>query len=98
MTAFLIADLGYGLALLCNAAALFLTLEWLVHLLPGAGLNPVRRTLFLISFPFLKFSDRFFTIKNGSFNARGLLTAFLLILIARYGASLLVLFSYSLRG
>ena len=98
MTAFLIADLAYGIDLACDVVAFFLALEWLVHLLPGAGLNPVRRALFLTVFPFLKFSDRFFTIKNGSFNARGLLTAFLLILIARYGASLLVLFSYSMRG
>jgi hypothetical protein len=98
MMAYLIADLGYALALACNLVALFLALEWLAHLIPGAWLNPVRRMLFLVSLPFLKFSDRFFTIKSGSFNARGLLTAFLLMLVARYGTPLLVLLSFSMRG
>ena len=96
--AYFIADLAYLLALLCDFGAFLLVLEWLVHLLPGAGLNPVRRALFQLSYPLLKWNERFLVPRWGSFNSRGLLTAFLLLVISRYGVPLIVLYSYSLRG
>ncbi len=96
--AYLIADLAYLLAIVCNLEAFILVLEWLVHLFPGAGLNPIRRTLFRISFPFLQWSDRYFEIKVDFFNSRGLLLAVLFLIISLYGVPWLVLFSFSMRG
>jgi hypothetical protein len=96
--AYLAADLAYLLLLLCDLGAFLLILEWLVHLLPGAGLNPMRRVLFRISFPFLRWSDRYCVMKWGSFHSRGLLLAVFLVAIGRYGIPWLVLFSFSLRG
>jgi len=98
MMAYLVADIAYLAAVLCNLGALLLALEWLVHFMPGAALNPVRRMLFLFTFPMLKFSDRFFPVKWGTFNSRGLLMAVFLIVISRYGVPWLVLLSYSMRS
>lgn len=96
--AYLIADLAYLLAVLCNLGTFLLVLEWLVHLIPGAGLNPIRRGLFRVSFPFLQWSDRYFAVKWGSFNSRGLILAVLFLIVGRYGVPWLVLFSFSSRG
>ncbi len=96
--AYLIADLAYFLAILCNLGTFLLMLEWLVHLLPGAGLNPIRRGLFRASFPFLQWCDRYFAVKWGSFNSRGLLLAFLFFVLGRYGVPCLILFSFSFRN
>ncbi|SRR5260221_11406658 len=96
--AYLIADMGYLLVVLCDFGALLLILEYLVHLLPGAGLNSARRTLFHLSSHLLKWNEHLLGSKWGSFNSRGLLTAFFLLIISRYVASLIVLYSYSLRG
>lgn len=96
--AYLIADIAYLLSLLCDLGAFLLIVEWIVHVLPGAWLNPVRRGLFEISFPVLKWSDRFLSFQLDSFNSRGLLTALLLLIISCYGVPWLVVFSYSLRG
>lgn len=93
-----IADLAYFFALLCDLCAFLLIVEWLVHVLPGAWLNPVRRGLFEVSFPLLKWSDRFLSFRLDSFNARGLLTALLLLVISFCGVPWLVVFSYSMRG
>ena len=98
MIAYLIADLAYLLAVLCNLDALLLALEWLVHLLPGGSLNPIRRALFRLSYPWLKWNERYLAPQWGSFNSRGLLTAFLLLVVSRYGVPLIVVYSYSLRG
>lgn len=98
MIPYVIADISYLLALFCNLAAYLLILEWFVHVLPGAGLNFARRALFNASFPLLKLSDRFFALKWGFFNSRGLLTAVLLLLVSRYAVPWLVFFSYSIRG
>jgi hypothetical protein len=98
MMAYMLADIAYLTAVLCNLAALLLLLEWLAHFLPGVGLNPIRRMLFLVTFPMIRFSDRFFPIKWGGFNSRGLLMALFLIMISRYGVPWLVLLSYSIRG
>lgn len=95
---YLMADFAYLLAILCNLGFFLLTLEWLVHLFPGVELNPIRRGLFKVSFPFLQWSDRYFSIKWGSFNSRGLLLAALFLIVSRYGVPLLVLISFSLRG
>jgi uncharacterized protein YggT (Ycf19 family) len=95
---YLIADLAYLLAILCDLGAVLLIVEWLVHVLPGAWLNPIRRGLFKLCFPLLKLSDQFLPFRWDSFNARGLLTAFLLLAISRCGIPWLVVFSYSLRG
>ena len=98
MIPYAIADISNLLVLFCNLAAYLLICEWLLHVLPGAGLNFARRALFKASFPLLKLSDGFLTLKWRSFNSRGLLMAVLLLLISRYGVPWLVLFSYSLRG
>jgi hypothetical protein len=94
----LIADLAYLLAILCNLGAFLLVLEWLVHLVPGAELNPIRRGLFRVSFPLLQLSDRYFAIKWGALNTRGLILAALFLIVGRYGVPCLVFFSFSLRG
>jgi hypothetical protein len=94
----LIADFAYLLILFLDAIALLLILEWLSHLAPGAALNSIRRVLFQLCLPFLKWSNRFFSVQSPFFNSRGLLTALLLIAIGRYGVPWLILLSYSLRG
>ncbi|HUO58607.1 MAG TPA: hypothetical protein VMV05_10575 [bacterium] len=93
-----ISGLSYLAMMACDIAAFLLLLEWLVHLLPGAGLNPLRRSLFLMLYPLLKFSDRFLSFKWPGGGTRGLLAALILVLISRYGLPWLVLFSFSLRG
>jgi hypothetical protein len=93
-----IADLAYFLVLLCDLGALLLILEWLVHVLPGGWLNPVRKVLFEVSFPLLKWSDNFLSIRWGTFNSRGLLTAVLLLVLSRCAIPWLIFFSYTLRG
>lgn len=95
---YLISDLAYLVALFCNLGALLLVVEWLVHALPGAWLNPLRRGLFEISFPILKFSDRFLSFQMDSFNSRGLLAALLLLAIGHYGVPWLVVYGFSVRG
>lgn len=95
---YLIADLSYFLVLLCDLGAFLLVLEWSAHVLPGAWINPFRRGLFNLSFPLLKWSDRFFSFRWDSFDARGLLTAILLFVISHCGIPWLVVYSYSLRG
>ncbi|HEY5037475.1 MAG TPA: hypothetical protein VIJ93_00225, partial [bacterium] len=84
--------------LFLDVMALLLIVEWLSHLAPGAVLNPIRRVLFRLCLPFLKWSDHFFSVQSPFFNSRGLLTALLLIAIGRYGVPWLILLSYSLRG
>jgi hypothetical protein len=96
--AYFIADVAYVLAVLFNLGAFLLLLEWLVHLLPGAGLNPIRRGLFRISLPLLQWSDGCFAIKWGAFNSRGIFLAALILMVSRYGIPWLILFSFSLRG
>lgn len=96
--AFLVSDFAYGLSFLCNLGAFVLILEWLTHTLPGAWLNPVRKGLFELAFPFLRWSDRFFTFRMDSFNARGLLMAILFLAVSFCGIPWLVVLSYSVRG
>lgn len=98
MTGQALSLLAYLLTILLDLAALLLILEWLVHLLPGAGLNFARRGLFLATYPLLKWSDGFFSVRWGFFNSRGFFTAVLLSLLSRYGIPWLVLLSYSLRS
>jgi len=98
MTASILAAAAYLLILFCYFFTLLLCLEWFFHALPGAGLNPLRRTLFLAVFPLLSFSERYFSIDHGRFHSRGLLLAVLLMVLGRYAAPWLVLASYGLRG
>ena len=95
---YLISNLAYGLSLLCNLGAFLLIVEWLVHTLPGAWLNPLRRGLFGICFPLLKWSDRLLSFRLDSFNVRGLLTALFLLTLSFCGIPWLVVLGYSLRG
>ena len=95
---YLIADFAYLLAVLCDLGAVLLILEWLLHVLPGGTLNPIRRGLFALTFPLLKWSDRFLSFRWDTFNSRGLLTAVLLLAVSRCAVPWLVLFSYTLRG
>ena len=96
--AYFISDLAYFLSFLCDLGALLLIVEWLVHALPGAWLNPVRKGFFELSFPLLQWSDRFLSFRLDSFNARGLLTALLLLAVGFCGIPWLVVLGYSLRG
>ena len=95
---YFVADLAYLLALFCDLGALLLVLEWLAHVAPGGWLNPIRKGLFEASFPLLKWSDRYLSIRWDTFNSRGLLLAVLLIVISRCAVPWLVYFSYTLRG
>lgn len=96
--AYLISNLAYLLALICDLGAFLLILDWSVHALPGAWLNPARKGLFELSFPLLKWGGRFLSFRLDSFNARGLLTAVLLLVISFCGLPWLVVLSYSLRS
>ncbi len=96
--AIFIADLAYLLGLFCYLGAFLLLLEWFVHLLPGSSLNSARRLLFLASFPLLEWSESVLPLKWGGFKSRGLFTAVLFLIIARYLVPWLVLFSFSMRG
>ena len=93
-----IAGLAYLGIMVCDIMAFLLVLEWLAHLMPGAGLNPIRRSLFLMLYPLLKLSDRFLSFKWPGGGTRGLFAALLLALISHYGLPWIVLFSFSLRG
>lgn len=95
---YLIADISYFLSFLCDLGAFLLILDWIVHVMPGAWLNRVRRGMFEVSFPLLKWSDRFLSFQLDSFNSRGLLTAILLLVVSCCGIPWLVVLSYSLRG
>jgi hypothetical protein len=98
LTASVLAAVAYLLLPICQVLAFLLCLEWVLHAVPGAGLNPVRRGLFLSLFPLLSLSERFFSIEIGKFRSRGLLLALSLSIIGRYGVPWLVLASYGLRG
>ena len=78
--------------------AFVLILEWLFYLMPGGQLNGIRKELFNITFPLLSWSERFFSVRWGGFNSRGLLTAALFWLVSYFGLPWLALYSYSLRG
>ncbi len=95
---YFLADSAYLTTLLLNLAAFVLLVEWLLHAVRGPALNGFRRLFFLVSYPLLKWSDGFLSIRWGSFNSRGLLTAILFLAVSRYGIPWLVLLAYSLRG
>ena len=94
----ILSDFFYLLTLLLDLAALVLVLEWILYFAPGASLNRVRKLVFNLTFPLLSWSERFFSIRLGSFNSRGLLTAVLLLAVSYLGLPWLILYSYSLRG
>ena len=96
--AFILADMAYLLAVLLDLAAFLLFAEWLVHSLPGSGLNGIRRVLFRATLPLLKWSDSLFTTQWGGLSFRGLGIAVLLLLLEHCAVPWLVLLSYSLRG
>lgn len=76
MTPVLIRSLGYLLDLGASVLILLLVLEWLVHTIPGASLNPLRRSLFRMTFPFQKLSDSLLPTAIGPMTVRGLWMAF----------------------
>jgi len=94
----LLSDFFYLLTLLLDLTALVLVLEWVLYFVPGAPLNGARKLVFNLTFPLLSWSERFFSIRLGSFNSRGLLTAVLLLAVSCLGLPWLILYSYSLRG
>jgi hypothetical protein len=96
--AILLSDFFYFLTFLLDLTALVLILEWVLHFVPGAPLNGVRKLVFNLTFQLLFWSERFFSIRLGSFNSRGLLTAGLLLAVSCLGIPWLIIFSYSLRG
>lgn len=90
--------LAYLLTVFLDLAAFLLVLEWLVHLLPWAALNFLRRGLFQVTYPFLRFAETSFSVRWGAFHSRGFFVAVLFLLLSRYGIPWLVLLSYSLRS
>lgn len=94
----ILSDFAYLLMVLLDLIALFLILEWIFYFLPGASLNGIRKVFFRTTYPLLGWSDRFFSIRLGLFNARGLFTALLLWGVGDFGVPWLVLLSYSLRS
>ena|SRR5579859_3956429 len=96
--AYLITDMAYLLMALFYLLAFVLLVEWFFHLLPGWWLNPVRRFLFRLSFPLLKWGEACFPLRIGSVDFTPLLMALTLLMISRYGIPWLILWSFSLRG
>lgn len=94
----LISILAYLLMFVLNVAALLLILEWLVHLLPGSGWNRARRFFFQLSYPFFRYGTDYFPFRLGNLEFRGLLIAFFLLALSRFGMPWLVLLGYNLRG
>lgn len=90
MTASLLRDLAYLLDVLLDLGAAFFALQWMVHALPGAGLNRARRAMFRISFPILG--------RAASFGPHLLVLAVLLAAAERFLVPWLVFLGYSLRG
>ena len=96
--AIFLSSLGYVLLIVLNLMAFILILEWLFYSLPGSAFNGIRKILFRVSYPFLSWGERFFTIRWASFNSRGLLTALLLWTMSYLGVPWLILYGYFLRG
>ena len=94
----LIRSFGYFLTLGCYAVIFLLVLEWLVHNLPGAGLNPLRRALFHAAFPVLRSGDRYFPLALGNWSARGLLAAVVLWIVAKGLIPWVVWAGFALKG
>jgi hypothetical protein len=88
--AHLISDFLYFLSFFITLIALVLILEWVFYFVPGAQLNSIRKMLFNVSYPFLSWSERFFSIRIGLFNSRGLFTAVLLLAVVYLGIPWLV--------
>jgi hypothetical protein len=88
-----LSDFAYLLMILLDLTALFLILEWFFYFIPGAPLNGIRKVLFYLTYPLLWWSDRFFSVRLGLFNSRGLFTALLLWGIGYLGLSWLIFFS-----
>jgi len=96
--AFLISDFAYLLTSLLDLTALLLVLEWFFYFMPGALFNRIRKIFFYLTCPLLGWSDRFFLVRFGLFNSRGLFTALLLWGVGYLGVPWLILFSYLLRS
>jgi len=96
--AFLLSEFAYLLTALLNLMALLLILEWFFYFMPGAPFNRVRKMFFYLTYPLLGWSDRFFSVRLGLFNSRGLFTALLMWGVGYLGLPWLILFSYSLRS
>jgi len=92
------SDFVYLLVVLLDLIGLILVLECFFYFVPIASLNWARKVFFYLTFPVLSWSDRFFSVRMGLFNSRGLLTALLLWSISYFGMPWLILLSYSLRG
>jgi hypothetical protein len=94
----ILSDFAYFLTILLDLIGLILVLECLFYFVPIASLNGTRKVFFYLTFPLLSWSDRFFSVRMGLFNSRGLLTAILLWSISYLGMPWLILLSYSLRS
>ncbi|HVZ81893.1 MAG TPA: hypothetical protein VHE12_13985 [bacterium] len=79
----LIRSVAYALELGLYGLIVLLVLEWLVHHLPGPGLNPVRRALFKASYPLLWLGDHYVPLSLGTLDLRGLLVALGLWAVAK---------------
>ena len=94
----LLRSFGYVLSLGTYAFVFLLALEWLVHSLPGTGLNPLRKMLFQVAYPILWTSDRYFPLSLGNWNTRGLLVALVLWVLARGFFSWVIWLGFTMKG
>lgn len=94
----LLRSFGYLLSFGTYVIVFLLALEWLVHTLPGAGLNPLRKMLFQVAYPILRTSDRHFPLSFGNWNARGLLAAVVLWVLAKGSIPWVVWAGFALKG
>jgi uncharacterized protein YggT (Ycf19 family) len=94
----LLRSFGYVLSLGTYAFVFLLALEWLVHSLPGVGLNPLRKMLFQVAYPILRTGDRYFPLSLGNWNGRGLLLALVLWVLAKGLIPWVVWAGFALKG
>jgi len=92
------SNFAYLLTVLLDLISFVLILEFVFYFVPSALLNKIRKALFRLTFPWLSWSDRFFSVRIGLFNSRGLFTALLLWGVSYLGVPWLIILSYSLRG
>jgi hypothetical protein len=86
------------LVVFCYSYSLVLMFDWLLHALPGRSLNPLRRFLFFLAYPTLKSCRGWLSFQWLGFDSRGLVLAFALWMIGRYGVPWLFLLGMTLKG
>lgn len=83
-----------ALFVLLSAWGVCLLLYWLSHRVPGAALNSLRRTLFRVSYPWLKAGEKVGPITAGKEDLTPLFFALALFAAARWGVPWLFLMGF----